>query len=486
VLPRSFFGRNLLLLMALFAFGLGSGALALRQWVQKPRITELAELVARQARLAQLALEVIPREHRESVRPWLGSRSRIQVLPVTAYTPPAISAYPSPAQQFMEDLRSRLPDALDVRWAPAHRGTVWVQMPVAADRYWLIETGVYLEATVSAWGIGILALVSVLSILGAVHIQARINRPLARLVEAARTLGSNRRMVALDEKGPQEFALVSRAFNHMTACLAKADTERAVLLAGVSHDLRTPLAKMRLAIEMLGQGSDPELVESMLRSVREMESATGQFLYYARDQDRRDFVEAKLNDLVLESVESHRGGSRAILFHPSEECSVALHRESISRALDNLIENALRYSDAEIEVVVRHGNGRAQVSVLDRGPGIPTSEVEALKMPFARGNSSLGKSGAGLGLAIVERIAAAHEARFDLLPRDGGGTEARLELPLGTREIAEDAGLKRTIDRVSEHSSRSVELTTIWLRILGATLRVRPPSRSRSTAARPP
>ena len=429
LVPRSFFGRNVLLLMALFAFGLGCGVLALREWTQKPRITEIAALVAQQMRLAQLALEVVPEEQRASMRAWLNSHSSIQALPLSAAEPPPVAPHPYPAvRQFIEDLRWRLPAARDVRWAARSQGSVWVQMSIEKHPYWFIEEGVFLGPSISAASLGTLLLVAALSVFGAVRIQRRINRPLARLVAAAAALQSNQRMAPLDEGGPEEFAVVSRAFNQMTASLEKMDAERAVLLAGVSHDLRTPLAKMRLAIEMLRGSADPELVQSMERSASEMETVTDQFLYYARDGKPHDFVDADLNELVLDSVDRHRGGSRAISFQAAEECFVTVHRDSISRAVDNLIENALRYGESDVEVVLQVRDGCARISVLDRGPGIPPSEIATVRKPFARGSTGVGKAGAGLGLAIVERIAASHGARFDLLPRAGGGTEARLEL----------------------------------------------------------
>jgi two-component system, OmpR family, osmolarity sensor histidine kinase EnvZ len=448
LLPRSFFGRNLLLLTALFAFGLGCGVLALREWAQKPRITELAELVAQQIRLAQLNLELVPEEQRALLRSWLNSRSAMQVLPLAAADPPAATPNPALAarRQFIRDLRSRLPGVRDVRWTPLDRGTVWVQLSVGQQPYWFTENGIYLETSVSGTGIVVFVLVTLLSVFGAFQIQRRINRPLARLVAAARALESNQRMTALDESGPHEFAVVSRAFNRMTASLEKMDAERAVLLAGVSHDLRTPLAKMRLAIEMLRGSADPELVQSMQRSAAEMATVTDQFLYYARDREPRELVEMDLNNLLMHSVERHRGGSRAIRFRPVRECLVAVHRDSISRAVDNLVENALRYSESDVEVTLDVLDGYARISVLDRGPGIPAAELESVRKPFARGSSGAGKQGAGLGLAIVERIAAWHGAKLDLRARAGGGTEARLELPLAAGASAARASSRLVSD----------------------------------------
>jgi two-component system, OmpR family, osmolarity sensor histidine kinase EnvZ len=432
--PRSLFGRNILLLLVLFIFGLACGGLTLRVWVQRPRIAELAELVSRQVLLAHANLTLVPEEQRASMRPWLNSWGGVTVLPVAAEKPPTGLASPELlALQFMRDLQWRLPDALQVLWAPINQGTVWVRMRVGDDEYWFIERGVYLEGDVSAAGIGTLIVVAALSVSGAALIQRRINRPLAHLVEAARTLALGKRVAPLDERAPEELAVVSRAFNQMTASLARAEAERAILLAGVSHDLRTPIAKMRLAIEMLRGHGDVELVDSMLRSTAELQTVTDQFMYYARQQDKSEFVKTDLSSLVLESVEQHRSTNRPIHIDLRSDCTLALHPESIRRAIDNLIENALRYSEADIEVATDCRDGFVRISVLDRGPGIPASEVQTLKLPFARGSASVGTPGTGLGLAIVERIAAAHDGRFELLPREGGGLEARIELPCSKR-----------------------------------------------------
>jgi len=427
--PRSLLGRNALLLLVLFLFGLACGGLALRQWVQKPRITELAELVAREIRLAQANLELVPDQQRASLRPWLNSRGGVMVLPRSAGSLPRNLPPPGEAaRQFIGDLRWRLPDLEEVHWAPLDQGTVWARMRLGKEQYWFIESGVYLESAISGTSIAVLVLAGLLSVSGAVLIQRRVNRPLARLVEAARTFALGRTIAPLDESGPEELTVVSRTFNQMISNLKKADAERAILLAGVSHDLRTPIAKMRLAIEMLSGQSDASLVESMLRSAAEMESVTDQFLYYARQESGHELIETDLNALVLESVERHHSDARPITTNLRLGFPVALHPASMRRALDNLIENALRYSDREVAVETDYGDGVVRVSVLDRGPGISADEAQTLKLPFARGSASVGTPGTGLGLAIVERIASAHQGKLELRARQGGGTEARLEL----------------------------------------------------------
>lgn len=438
----SFFRRNVLLLHALLMLSLACGAMTLREWVQKPRITELAGMTALQIRLARAYFLLVPERERESLT-WLKSRPGIELLPVGAAgssvdLTPRLPA----ARQFVADLRRQLPDALDARWVPIDHGTVWVRMRLGSEQYWFIERGLFLEGNLPAAAIGTLLIIAVLSVWGAALIQRRINRPLSRLVEAAKTLAAGSPLTPLSEDGPEEFALVSRAFNQMTASLKRADAERAVLLAGVSHDLRTPIAKLRLAIEMLAGASDGSLVDSMRRSTAELEAVTEQFLHYARGEAPGDLVPTNLNSIVLESAERHQESARehedprGIRTRLGTPCSLPLHPESIRRALDNLIQNAVRYGGGMVEVEADFRDGVARVSVLDRGPGIPPDEVQVLKTPFFRGRASSGTPGAGLGLAIVERIARAHHARFELLPREGGGLEARLEFARAERITA--------------------------------------------------
>jgi two-component system osmolarity sensor histidine kinase EnvZ len=334
-------------------------------------------------------------------------------------------------RQFVTDLKSRLPgQASVVRWVADNQGTVWVRMPVGGEQFWFTERGVNLQAAVPTAVIAVFVFFSLLAIAGAALIQRRINLPLAQLVEATAHLAERNRREPLDEGGPTELAAVSRAFNRMAETLANAEAERAVVLAGVSHDLRTPIAKMRLAIEMLASRGEPELIESMRRSAAELTAVTEQFLVYARPETALELEPSDLSAIVLDTVDSYKTDSRSIHVEVEVGPPVCLHRQLLRRAIDNLLTNALRYSEGDVEVETRFRNGRAIVSVLDRGPGIPDNEVAAVRRPFARGTRGAHVPGAGLGLAIVDRIVHAHGARLELLARAGGGLEARIDLPV--------------------------------------------------------
>jgi two-component system osmolarity sensor histidine kinase EnvZ len=334
-------------------------------------------------------------------------------------------------RQFLDDLTWRLPHGtLDVRWSPTQHGTLWVRVPIAGESYWFIESGLKPEGEYPAAVLGFMALTALLSVAGAALIQRRINAPLSRLVTAAKDLARGEAVPPLSEDAPQEIATVSRAFNQMSASLAQMDADRTVVLAGVSHDLRTPLTKMRLAIEMLNNDGNESLTVSMLRSATEMDAIIDQFLDYARSGSGEAAQNTDINQLLRECTDRHVAFGQVMSSSLDELPQVPLRVQCIKRAVENLIENALRYGGPEVLIESRLVKETVRVSVLDRGPGISAGEIEALRKPFARGRNSAGISGSGLGLAIVDRVVRLHVGQFALLPRDGGGLEARIELPL--------------------------------------------------------
>jgi two-component system osmolarity sensor histidine kinase EnvZ len=172
----------------------------------------------------------------------------------------------------------------------------------------------------------------------------------------------------------------------------------------------------------------------MLRSVAEMERITEQFLHYARAGGIEELGDSDINELIRECAGHFEMVGRPLVLDLQDIPPIRLHAPSIKRALNNLIENALRYGAGEVAVASRREKAMARLSVLDRGPGVEPAEMEAIKRPFTRGAGSVGTSGAGLGLAIVERIARVHGGCLDLLPRPGGGLEARIGLPLAAPE----------------------------------------------------
>jgi two-component system, OmpR family, osmolarity sensor histidine kinase EnvZ len=204
------------------------------------------------------------------------------------------------------------------------------------------------------------------------------------------------------------------------------ERERAMVLAGISHDLRTPLSRLRLALEM--SGADPATTEAMSADIAEIDAVIGQFLDFARGEDE-SMAEGDLNALAAEVVEGYRKRDTDIVFRPGALRPLRFAPQALRRAIANLIDNALHYAREPLEVATRRDGERALLEVMDRGPGVPPEQAERLKRPFTRlDEARSGPGGAGLGLAIVERVARAHGGKLELLPREGGGLLARISL----------------------------------------------------------
>ncbi|HVJ24971.1 MAG TPA: ATP-binding protein, partial [Burkholderiales bacterium] len=276
------------------------------------------------------------------------------------------------------------------------------------------------------WGAALLAL----ALLGAWFIASNIARPLAALTRAAGRLGRGEPHQPLAEEGPRELRTMAAGFNRMASDLESMERERAMVLAGISHDLRTPLSRMRLALEMSGATREEMRGDfaAMVADIEEIDAIIGQFLDFARGANEEKSLQ-DLSSLVDEIAEHYSRLGKTVVVQSRSVPEFRFARMALRRAIGNLIDNALRHAGEPVEVELKNDSGAAVIEVRDRGPGIPAGEAERLKRPFTRLNAARsGAAGAGLGLAIVERIARAHNGTLELLPREGGGLIARLAL----------------------------------------------------------
>ena len=250
---------------------------------------------------------------------------------------------------------------------------------------------------------------------------------------AAGRIGRGKRVRLLGNSRPSEIAEVYRAFNQMAQDVEQASRDRSMLLAGVSHDLRTPLTRMRLSTELLSD-AEPELTDGMIRDIEDMDAILDQFMAYIRDGSAEASESGDINELISEVVAPLNSNGEAVRLCLQAVPEFEFRRLSIKRVLTNLIENALIHGGTGVEVCTylqqAGPESRLIVSVLDRGPGVEVLEGDALFSPFIRGDQARSTRGTGLGLAIVKRITDSHGASVQLLNRIGGGTEARLSFIL--------------------------------------------------------
>ncbi|MFZ9257559.1 MAG: ATP-binding protein, partial [Burkholderiaceae bacterium] len=279
----------------------------------------------------------------------------------------------------------------------------WVSFYIDDDDYWLMLDSDLIEGASSIQWIGWAGVTLLLSLIGAVFISRLINQPLARLSTAARAIARGKSPPVLPESGPAEIRDANRSFNQMVQDLKQVESDRAVILAGISHDLRTPIARMLLEVEM-GSLSD-EAKRGMQSDLAQMESIIAQFLDYARPAEPSSHTEIDLSALTKQlAQEAERATDVALQTNIEAGLRISGNAVEITRAVSNLIENARRYGKsgdsgtAVIEVNARHDQGKVVIEVADRGVGIPEEQIPYLLQPFTRMDSARSQAnGAGLG-----------------------------------------------------------------------------------------
>ena len=320
---------------------------------------------------------------------------------------------------------------------PADSPIIWVDVPAHGKIYRLgfdrerlgINPPVVL---ILAIGVGAL-----LTLFASVLEVRRVVRPLNRLSGAVKTVARGGNPPSIPEEGPEEIASLARTFNRMSSDLQQLSENRTVMIAGISHDLRTPLTRLGLAVEMLDQESNPELIERIRHNLDTMNSLIRQFLQFSQgvegelpvQLDLWQMIESLAADLKLE-------GSELRLHRNDPPCVYFADAIALERVLANLMKNAVQHGNGRpIDVDLHCKEEEVAIEIRDRGPGIPPEEVEAVFRPFHRlgSASTRAPSGSGLGLAIANQLAKKHGWKIELLPRDGGGTRAKLSLPPGQR-----------------------------------------------------
>jgi two-component system, OmpR family, osmolarity sensor histidine kinase EnvZ len=475
--PRSLFGRLALLLVGVLAIAIATTIVVFRQDRAALLLRSFGDTKIVQLQSLRAALEDITPENRRDVLTHLADRNRVRILPADerdpsgfttngwrgaraprtnpsgpiGYGPPSARPFrdrdgdgaPDPDSgplaaflPVLAQLEARFTEALgpgiEMRVQPRAQ-LLWVRLPAGTNAYWI---GFPLPPRPGGesepWRALAISLTLAAALVVAAFFFARyLARPLREIEGAVESVGAGRMVEPLPETGPSEIASVHRGFNTMLANLRQTERDRALLLAGVSHDLRTPLARLRLGIELAN--ADPATRQGMVADIEEMDRIIGQFLDFARGDEGAALQVEPLDALAGNVVERYASNGREVRFDAGAPSPRRLRPTAIKRLIANLIDNALAYGAPPVEVRTAEREGVAVIEVADRGAGIDAADVERLKQPFTRASDSRaredGAAGAGLGLAIVERIARLHGGRFDLLPRDGGGTIARVTLP---------------------------------------------------------
>jgi two-component system osmolarity sensor histidine kinase EnvZ len=313
----------------------------------------------------------------------------------------------------------------------------WVsfQLDDVDDEYWLMLDRDRIESNSGFQLFGWAFVTLLMSLLGAVFISRLINQPLARLTAATRSIARGVQPEPLPEQGPTEILEANRSFNQMAADLERIESDRAIILAGISHDLRTPITRMLLEVEMASLPADAR--RGMLADLAQMDAIIGQFLDYARPSAADSFIEVELSQLLSEAAhDAARFPDVHINADIPDGLRVRGNMVELKRVFANLVENARRYGKTSgsdiVDLSLRCEEDDEHVTLVfaDRGIGIPDGEIDHLLRPFTRLDAARGQAnGAGLGLAIVDRIVKRHAGVLKLANRDGGGLAITIILP---------------------------------------------------------
>lgn len=427
--PRSAFGQTVFLVAALLLINQIVSYVTVSLYVVKPTIEQVNLMLAKQIKtvfidwedgvevtdeVSEKFFEITGIEvmtQREAMRNGLGQSREYSGL----------SRSMSEQLNGFSRVRISQTDPL-IYWVEAPQAPgYWVKVPLTGFKESNLE---FLTFYLSSIGF--------LSVLGGWLFARHLNRPLKALQQAAIKVGVGDFSTKLQEQGSSEVIEVTRAFNQMSRGIAALENDRRLLMAGVSHDLRTPLTRIRLATEMMVD-EDDYLREGIIYDIEDMNGIIDQFIEYLRHHKREEQTCEDINALLGEVVQSELKHQRAITFKPNPNIGkIPISSVAIKRVVTNMIENALRYSEGDIEVLSYFNSNKKYVviAVNDSGPGIPESELESVFEPFKQGDAARGSEGSGLGLAIIKRIIDMHGGKVVLSNRPEGGLSAQIYLPV--------------------------------------------------------
>ncbi|MDS7955766.1 MULTISPECIES: ATP-binding protein [unclassified Acinetobacter] len=427
--PRSAAMRTTILVLLVVFFSLFMSLWFFWRTLYLPEIQQHARYLAVELELVNNPdIRIFHRENEVDIDAWLRNRVGIEYV-----TNP--KEYPSVrekviAEFFTNHVEKKLANEIGTKdvtvyfqFKPSPR--IWIQTPEMHGN-WVREPlktyANYSPELLVGWVVGV-PLLSAIIILILVR---QMNRPLRRLQNAANEYSKSGTAPYLDTNhGPLEIRQVNQAFNRMVYTLDQTERERRIMLAGISHDLRTPLTRIRLTAEML---PDEFLREGLVYDVDDMDAILNQFISYMRDGSDEELKDTNINMLLQELVVQFK--PLDIQFEMQDVPIIPARSLSLKRLIANLINNAKRYGAEPIELSAKVENESILITVADHGEGIPADQIEELMQPFVRGDSARTIQGSGLGLAIVKRIVDIHHGEIQIHNREQGGLEVIISLPI--------------------------------------------------------
>ncbi|WP_419819866.1 ATP-binding protein [Acinetobacter sp.] len=452
VKPRSAAMRTTVLVVFVVFFSLFMSLWFFWKTLYLPEIQQHARFLAVELEMVNNPrLQIYHDEIQLDIDEWLKQRVGVEYV-----TDP--KEYPNVKDKIIADfftnrIENQLAEELKIKdvtvyfqFKPSPR--IWVQTP-EMNGNWVREPlntyANYSPELILGWLLGI-PLIAAVIILTLVR---QLNRPLRRLQHAANNYSKTGKAPYLETNhGPQEIREVNQAFNHMVYTLEQTERDRQIMLAGISHDLRTPLTRIRLSAEMMSD--DDFLKEGLIYDVDDMDAILSQFISYMRDGSDEELQDTNINALLQELIIQFK--PLDIQFTPQELPVITARSLSLKRLIGNLINNSKRYGAEPIELSAFVEDEHIKICVADNGEGIPEDQIEGLMQPFVRGDAARTVQGSGLGLAIVKRIVDIHQGELLISNRPEGGLQAIISLPTSIK-VEEESTPTNPIQKIKQSLS---------------------------------
>jgi two-component system osmolarity sensor histidine kinase EnvZ len=356
--------------------------------------------------------------------------SRVRLVDPASNTVPAVQAdNNSPLSHFLDDVRDRMPPGTQVRVGePGKPPTLWVRQPSDAD--WIVVPVQPLHPPRSVdrmvlW----LTIIFTFAVMAALFAAWQLQQPLRSLASAVARFGRGQPVPPVPERGPRELRQLTHGFNQMVQEVARTENDRAVMLAGVAHDLKTPLARLRLRAEMMDEA---KVRDGVVRDVDSMTHIVEQFLVFAHDgADRSETVEVDAQcERVVRSYRAVAANAATVLTDLKADPGFLLPAATLDRVLSNLLDNAHAYGQPPVIVSTARTSSGYTLAVQDNGEGIAAQDLMNASRPFVRLDPARGGNGhSGLGLAIVERLVRRAGGEWEIGNHGGRGLRVLMTFP---------------------------------------------------------
>jgi two-component system osmolarity sensor histidine kinase EnvZ len=431
LLPKTLLARGMLLIAFLLAIGQIASLQIFEYFEREPRAEATALQAVTVVNYTRASLIASQENLRLALLSEITGKEGVRIY----YADFMEEIEPLPPDPFINMVAEKIRERLGVETIITvnHYGVqgLWVSFNIGQDDFWVVIPKLHVERRFPWQWFGWGALVLMLSLAGGYFIAARINRPLHLLMNAANRLRNGEKPEKLPEGSFAELREVNNTFNDMADSLAELDAERTLILAGVSHDIRTPLARLRLAVEMLPDEGCASLKSGMVQDIADMDNIIHQFLDFVKGVEGEPTQMIDINTLLQAMHDRQLRAGRDLVVQLAPTYVVPIKPLAMQRLLDNLVGNAYAYGKGQVRVASKITADYILISVFDNGPGIPETHVEKLLRPFERLDTARSNAGgSGLGLAIADRIAKQHKGKLELINRPEGGLEARLSIPI--------------------------------------------------------